>query len=168
MRRVLQLFVLPILLCASVLLACASSLLAQSAAKSAEEYLLGTWRLDLSRSKYMPGPPPKAETRTYTRERDGMKGVIRRHLADGREEVIEYRADYDADYPVYGTQAYDTVRLKKIDERTSEAVLSHAGQVYGVAQRVIAEDGQTMTIRFRRETTVASVNNTAVYRKEKR
>ena len=130
-----------------------------------QEYLIGIWRLDLSRSKYSPGPPPKSETRTYTRDDEGLKGVVQRHLADGREETIEYRANFDQEYPVSGTDAYDAVTFKRIDARTAQAVLSHAGQVFGMARRVISEDGQTMTITFRRESSTI-VNNVALYRKE--
>ena len=57
--------------------------------------------------------------------------------------------------------------FKRIDARTSQAVLSHAGQVFGVARRVISEDGQTMTITFRREASTI-VNNVAVYRKDQK
>jgi hypothetical protein len=137
----------------------------QPGAKSDPEYLIGIWRLDLLRSRYSPGPPPKSETRTYTRDEEGLKGVVQRYLADGRQETIEYRADFDQEYPVSGTDAYDAVTFKRIDARTAQAVLSHAGQVFGVARRVISEDGQTMTITFRRESSTI-VNNVAIYRKD--
>jgi hypothetical protein len=93
--------------------------------------LLGTWQLDLSKSKYSPGPAPRGETRTYARDDEGLKGTIRRRLADGREEVIEYRADFDHEYPV----------------------------------AVVSDDGQTLTIEFRREGGSA-IHNVAVYRKQ--
>ncbi|HXH25868.1 MAG TPA: hypothetical protein VNI78_11500 [Vicinamibacterales bacterium] len=127
--------------------------------------LIGTWRLNPAKSKYSPGPPPKSETRTYTRDAEGITGVIHRVYADGREETIEYRADFDQEYPVKGTEAYDAVILKRIDARTAEAVLSHAGRVFGYARRVIASDGRTMTITFRRDPP-SSVHNVAVYDKE--
>jgi hypothetical protein len=115
---------------------------------------------------YVPGPPPRAETRTYARDADGVKGTIRRQRADGREEVIEYRADFDHEYPVMGTEAYDTIRLKRIDARTAEVVLSHAGRVYGRARRVISEDGRTLTIAFRQGDRETFTNNVAIYRKQ--
>jgi hypothetical protein len=91
-------------------------------------------------------------------------GVIQRLFQDGRRERIEYTANFDREYPVMGTEDYDHVVLKRIDEYTSEAVLSHAGRVYGIARRVIASDGRTMTITFRRENQSGpSVYNLAVY-----
>ena len=47
-------------------------------------------------------------------------------------------AEFDRVYPVSGTEAYDHILLKRLDERTAQAVLSHAGRVYGVARRVVA------------------------------
>ena len=65
-----------------------------------------------------PGPPPALHLaarfcRTYVRDNEGMKGTIRRRREDGREEVIEYRADFDREYPVMGTAAYDTIVSNK-------------------------------------------------------
>ena len=115
------------------------------------EHLVGVWQLNAAKSRYFPGPGPIMETRTYIREGDDVVGVIQRTFQDGRRERIEYTANYDREYPVMGTENYDHVVLKRIDEYTSEAVLSHAGRVYGVARRVIASNERTMTITFRRE-----------------
>jgi hypothetical protein len=156
----------------SLLLAATASFFSEQArvvaqtAPTEQDALLGTWQLDLAKSRYVPGPPPRGETRTYVRDKDGMKGTIRRQRDDGREEVIEYRADFDREYPVMGTEAYDTVRLRRIDAHTADAVLSHAGRVFGTARRVVSEDGRTLTITFRQEDRGILENNTAVYRKK--
>ena len=130
----------------------------------APDQLIGVWQLNASKSRYFPGPPPTSETRTYSREGDSVVGVIRRTFKDGRRERIEYTADFDREYPVMGTEDYDHVVLKRIDDYTSEAVLSHAGRVYGIARRVIASDNRSMTITFRRENqSGASVYNVVIY-----
>jgi hypothetical protein len=132
-----------------------------------QNLLLGVWQLDVAKSRYTPGPPPRNETRTYVRDKDGMKGTIERRRADGMVEVIEYRADFDHEYPVMGTPAYDTIQLKRIDAYTAEAVLSHAGRVFGTARRVVSQDGRTLTIMFRQEDRAGSLqSNVAVYRKQ--
>ena len=86
-------------------------------------------------------------------------------MVDGREERIEYRADFDQEYPVSGNEAYDAVRFRRIDAYTSDAVLSHAGRVFGTARRVISPDGRTMTITFRQEDP-SLVKNVVVYSKQ--
>jgi hypothetical protein len=127
--------------------------------------LIGTWRLNVAKSKYSPGPPLRSETRVYTKGPDGVKGVVSRVYGDGRSEKYEYLANFGKDLMVTGIEEYDTVTLRKIDELTSDAVLSHAGTVYGVARRVIAADGKTMTITFDRKSSETPVHNVAVYDK---
>ena len=127
--------------------------------------LIGTWRLNVAKSKYSPGPPLRAETRVYTKGPDGVKGVVSRVYSDGRTEKFEYMANFGKDLMVTGIEEYDSVTLRKVDELTSDAVLSHAGTVYGVARRAISADGKTMTITFDRKSTETPVHNVAVYDK---
>jgi len=134
------------------------------AAAKLPEHLVGVWQLNAAKSRYFPGPGPIMETRTYLREGEDVVGVIQRTFQDGRRERIEYTANFDREYPVMGTDDYDHVTLKRIDEFTSEAVLSHAGRVYGTARRVIAADNKSMTITFRRQNeTGPSVYNVVYY-----
>ena len=150
---------------AAVLALTANPVHPQSRPKSEPDVVLGVWKVDLSQSKYYPGPPPLSETRTFTRDKDGVKGIVVRRNANGSEERIEYRAEFDQEYPVSGTEAYDAVRFRRIDDYTSDAVLSHAGRVFGTARRVISKDGRTMTITFRQEDP-SLVKNVVVYHKE--
>jgi hypothetical protein len=142
-----------------------AALTAQSASKESDQ-LIGAWGLNVAKSRYRPGPAPSSETRTYVRQGQDVLGVIQRAFPDGRRERIEYTANYDREYPVTGTEDYDHVVLKRIDRYTSEAVLSHAGRVFGTARRVIAADGKSMTITFRRDSeSGVSVLNVAHYDK---
>jgi hypothetical protein len=137
-----------------------------SAGSKAPDELVGGWRLNVAKSSYRPGPAPSSETRTYVRQGENVIGVIQRAFHDGRRDRIEYTADYDREYPVTGTEDYDHVVLKRIDRYTSQAVLSHAGRVFGTARRVIAADGRSMTITFRRDNESGpSVLNVAFYEK---
>ena len=135
------------------------------ATAEAPPQLIGTWRLNVARSKYSPGPPMRSEMRVYTRSAEGVKGVVSRVYADGRAERFEYMANFGKDIMVTGIPEYDSVTLRKVDDLTSDAVLSHAGNVYGVARRTIAADGRTMTITFDRKSQEARVHNVAFYEK---
>ena len=155
---------LPLLVVSFVAVSASPVLTAQSTSPKEPDQLVGAWRLDVAKSRYRPGPAPLSETRTYVRQGENVLGVILREFADGRRERIEYTANYDREYPVTGTEDYDMVVLKRIDRSTSEAVLSHAGRVFGTARRVIAADGKSMTITFRRDSeTGVSVLNFAYY-----
>jgi hypothetical protein len=47
---------------------------------------IGTWKLNVSKSKFDPGPPPKSETRTYSADGDGVK--VTREQIDGTGKTI--------------------------------------------------------------------------------
>jgi hypothetical protein len=138
-----------------------SNALAQSLPADA---LIGTWQLDVARSKYSPGPGPKSETRVYRLADGGVKAVITRTHRDGQVETIEYGANQDSINHVIGTPDYDAVTLKKVDAFTAEATLSHAGRLFGTARRVIAKDGMSMVITFRQDSQ-PPITNVAVYNK---
>ena len=97
--------------------------------------MLGTWRMNAAKSKYMPGPAPASETRTFARDREGVSEPFCADCRTAGPKIFRYRANYSREYPVSGTEAYDAVIFKRIDMYTSEAVLSHAGRVYGTARR---------------------------------
>ncbi len=144
------------------------SLLAQSGTSAQTDRLIGKWVLDPSKSTYTPGPGPTSDIRTYARGPNGLVATIQRRFADGRSQQIEYIAEYDRVYPVTGTEEYDHLLLKRVDEYTAEAVLTHANKVYGTARRQVTADGKTMTITFNRDLGGSGrpVSNVSVYKKE--
>ena len=79
--------------------------------------------------------------------------------------MIEYRADFDREYPVMGTPAYNTIRLKRVDARTAEAVLSHAGRVL---EQHAARSPRMADARSRsaKENQGILESNVAIYRKQ--
>ena len=128
----------------------------------------GTWKLNLAKSKYSPGPAPKSATITYEATADGIKRTGDSTDADGKTTSMAYTAKYDGkEYPVTGSDAFDAISIKRINERTSEGTLKKAGKVVSTARRVVSADGKTLT------TTITGTNakgekvkNTAVYDKQ--
>jgi hypothetical protein len=120
----------------------------QASANSDEDrLLLGTWKVNLAKSKYRIGSPPQNQTRTYEPQGEGVKATIRTTYPNGRSTTVGYVANYDSlEYAVTGSPDADTIALKKVAPRTAAVVLSHAGKVMATVRRVISEDGQTMTI----------------------
>ncbi len=107
---------------------------------------LGTWKLNLAKSTYSPGPPPKSLTVTIEAAGQGMKLVSKGIDAEGKATGTQYTANYDGkDYPVTGSQDYDTVALKHIDAFTLEATRKKAGTVAQIQTRVVSKDGKIMT-----------------------
>jgi hypothetical protein len=131
----------------------------------AENLVIGTWTLVVEKSRYNPGPPPQSQTRTYEAQGKGVKTTIRTVLADGQTTTVSYTANYDSvEYRVSGSPTADGIALIQIDPHIAEAKLMHAGRVVGVARRLVAADGKTMTIELR--DTRGTVQNVAVYQKQ--
>ena len=134
----------------------------------AADPVLGTWKLDVAKSTYRPGPPPASETRVCEASPEGVKVTIVTTDANGKSATIEHPANFDGkDYPVTGSRGAYAISLKKIDDYTSEAILKHASTIIGTARRVVSSDGETMTVTYEGlDGEGRQVNNVAVYVKQ--
>ena len=157
------------LLIAALVAAVVAPASAQSSNHDPEEkLLLGTWELNLEKSRYASGKPPRRQTRTYEARGNDIRATVDTMAADGHTRHVEFLANYDSlEHPVTGFADADMIKLKNTAPRTSESTLSHAGKVSGVAKRVISADGRTMTITFDGETEGDQVHYVAVYDKTK-
>ena len=126
---------------------------------------IGTWKLNVAKSTFRPGPPPVSETRVYKAQPTGVVTTVKTTWADKLSTTVEYPANYDGkDYPVDGSRDVDVVVLTRIDDFTSAATLKHFGKEIGVARRVVSPDGKTMTISYKGINTRGDqVDNVAVY-----
>ena len=108
---------------------------------------LGTWKLNLEKSKYNPGPAPQSNTTTIEASSDGETATTKGVNAAGTATGTQYTAQYDGkDYPITGSQNADTVALKRIDARTIERTDKKGEKVVATSSRVVSEDGKTMTV----------------------
>ena len=138
---------------------------AQETTPGEQDPIVGTWELDLTASKFMPGPAPRAELRVYEPEHEGIKATIVTTAADGRRTSFEYVTSYnDVIAAVTGSQTSDAVKMRKVDAYTAEADLLLGGRIVGHTTRIVARDRQTMTITLRR-TAPVEVNDVNVYRR---
>jgi len=132
---------------------------------SGDDPLLGTWHLNVSKSKYKPGPPPKSQTRIYEKHPFGIRATVRTVQADGRTTTVQSVYDYDKqEHPVTGSEEVDTIVVTRINTYTHAATLSHAGHEIGTFQRVISKDGKQMTVTLKRRNPEA--DNVEVYERE--
>src|SRR2546426_9523049 len=84
--------------------------------------VLGTWKLNLAKSKYTPGPPPRSEIRIYQPHPEGIHVVVNTVEADGRPTRREFTFRPDMkDHPVHGEAPFDSLSPEFIDERTVTA-----------------------------------------------
>jgi hypothetical protein len=158
MRRRYQMFVQRVL---GVLLFTAVSVWAA-------DPVLGTWKLNVAKSKYNPGPAPKSQTRLYEKSSQGVTVTVATIEADGQSSSIALPANEDGkDYPIMASGPADAIALTKIDSQTDEAILKHGAAVVGTSRRVISQDGKTMTITYKGTNRKGEqVDNVGVYEKQ--
>src|SRR5215470_17760684 len=69
---------------------------------------IGTWKLNLAKSKYSPGPSPKSQTVTHEAVGQGVKFTAKGTDAEGKPIDFQFTANYDGkDYPVTGNPIFD-------------------------------------------------------------
>jgi hypothetical protein len=109
---------------------------------------IGTWKLNVEKSKYTPAPMP---VKSLTVVRNAMEGGIKQSTtgeqADGTPVNASYTATYDGkDVPVTGNAPYDTIAVKQVDANKLTDVRKKTGGPYkGTGRTVISKDGKTMT-----------------------
>src|SRR5262245_52248160 len=92
----------------------------------AADNLAGTWKLNVAKSKYSPGPAPKSNTIKFDAVDGGIKLTADGMDAQGRKTHNDYTAKYDGkDYPTHpmldgkpNPNAANMVSYKKIDDYT--------------------------------------------------
>jgi hypothetical protein len=148
----------------------AAVLLGTALSVRAADPLIGTWKLDVSKSIFSPGPAPKSQIRAYqVVPGGGMKLTLTTIDIEGKSQSIELPANPDGkDYPITGPGLADTVVLTQLTDRTAEAKLKHGDVIVGTSRRELSPDGKTMTITYNGiDREGGQVSNIAVYTKQK-
>src|SRR5205814_2933721 len=123
------------------LLMLAFCLLAVSAF-AANDALMGTWKLNESKSKLAAGGP-KNNTVVYEAAGDSIKVTIDGTAPDGTATHSEWTGKFDGkDYPSTGNPNEDTRSVKQVDDRTLNVTSKKGGKVVLTAHVVVAPDGK--------------------------
>jgi hypothetical protein len=120
-----------------------------SALRAQSNPLVGTWKLDVTKSKYDPGPTPKSLTRTVEAQGDGVKYTFEGVAADGKPIAYGFTATFDGkDNPVTGSMANgaDTISAKRIDANHYVATQKKGGKVVGTSKVAVSKDGKVTTV----------------------
>ena len=126
------------------------SLLVISVAAWADDNpLIGKWKINLAKTKYNAGAPPKNQVITYQMAGDALKLTAEIDNAQGHV-VNSYTAKYDGkDYPFTSTAADavvgHTVRLMRMDANTTQRTTHFKGKQIGTVTHVVSKDGKTLT-----------------------
>ena len=111
---------------------------------------VGTWKLNLAKSKYDPGPPPRSATDVNTEVNGAMRSVQSWVDAQGKAQTVEWTAKFDGkDHPVTGGVPGTTISIARPDPRdlrTVDWVWKVPGQPTVTGRTVYSKDGKTRTI----------------------
>jgi hypothetical protein len=111
--------------------------------------LVGTWKLNVEKSKYSPGPAPKSLTRVVVADGDGVKYTFEGTAADGTPLAYSFSVHFDGkDNPVTGAMpgGVDSISAKRINANTYEATTKKGGKVIGSSKVTVSADGKTTTV----------------------
>jgi len=144
-----------------------SALVLGSIAEAADNQV-GTWKLNVAKSKYSPGPPPKEGTLTVEAIPNGLKITIQGTDAEGKPVHMEFAPKYDGkEVPATGMPGVDTISMKKIDDYTVEAVSKKERKPLTTTRTVVSKDGKTRTTTQKGTNAKGEkVSNTIVYDKQ--
>jgi hypothetical protein len=110
---------------------------------------LGTWKLNVEKSKYAPAPLP-AKALTVVREASdgGAKVTITGELASGTPINANYTTKYDGSVSTISGSGtpFDTISVKQVDANSYTDVRKKTGTKYHATSRtVISGGGKTMS-----------------------
>jgi hypothetical protein len=152
------------------------TLLVSVGVKAQDNPLIGTWKLNLAKSHYSPGPPPKSGTTKITAVPGGIKLVADGVDDKGQATRASYTAKFDGkDYPEKATLGgkpnpnpnADAIAWKKIDDYTYESTAKLKGQTMTTTHYGISRDGKTRTNSVSGKNAQGqTVNNTIIYEKQ--
>jgi hypothetical protein len=132
---------------------------------------VGTWKLNVAKSKFEPGPAPKSQTRTVVADGDGAKYTFEGVAADGAPFSYSFTVKYDGkDYPITGTGApggADTIAIKRVGTNKAEATEKNGGKEVGKAHAEVSQDGKVSTVKLKGKTVDGKeYSSVAVYDKQ--
>jgi hypothetical protein len=150
---------------AVVCLALAGSMLADSKA------FVGTWKLNLDKSKYPAGQAPKSLTRTVSADGDTVTYKFERAGSDGAAVTYGFASKLDGkDGEITGTGApygADHIAIKQLNSHMTSATLKKGDKVVGTSSATVSHDGKTLTLTSKgTDANGKPVKSAAIYDKQ--
>jgi len=108
--------------------------------------LIGTWKLNLDKSKYSSGTAPRSQTNVYQQDGQNIKADIRGVDSQGNTTTVVLLHVYDGQpHPSTGSPYFDSSTYMRVDANTIIFSRSKAGKLVSVGSTVVAQDGKSFT-----------------------
>lgn len=134
---------------------------------SAQDAMMGTWKLNESKSKPAAGMA-KNNTVVYEAAGDNVKVTIDGTDPDGKPTHNEWTGKLDGkDYPVTGDPTSDTRSVKKVNDHTATFTVKKDEKKTMSGRIIVAPDGKSRTVTTSGTTPEGKkVSSTTVYDKQ--
>jgi hypothetical protein len=142
---------------------------AAGAGTTAADRNIGTWKLNVAKSRFDPDRKPKNQTLTIEEwGADGVKYTADGADADGRPTHVEFQAKYDGKFvTLTGSPDANALSIKRINANKFESTTQLNGKQMSFMSIVFSEDGKTRTLTQIGKNAVGhDVHNTIVYDKQ--
>jgi hypothetical protein len=126
----------------------AMSVLMLGASGQAADPMVGTWKLNLSKSKFEPGPGPRSTTIQVEEDGDMLRVRVAMIESDGKPTQFGYSVKKDGkEYPVTvnGVPSAGTTIWRRVDQRTTDMIAKQGGKELSRKRVIVSPDGRTQT-----------------------
>lgn len=146
---------------------CSVMILSASMAFAADNWI-GSWKLNVAKSKYTPGPGPKSQMLKFEATPAGTKLTAEGVNAAGEAMKSTYTSKFDGkDVPWTGNPDADMAAPKRIDDNSYTNAWKKGGKVAVNAKVVVSADGKTLTVtQTGKNAKGDAMNTTGVYEKQ--
>jgi hypothetical protein len=146
----------------------AALIVASAARAQAPEPIVGTWKLDVAKSTYKPGPAPKTSTLVIEPVGKGIKVAVDAVQGDGTPLKWGFTSlrDGKEEAPVTGNPMFDAVLATRTNAYDGTNVYKKAGKQVMTTHVSISADGKVMTLKSSgTDAKGQAIQNVAVYTK---
>ena len=159
MNRIVKVFTFTcIVLCSGIVLA-------------QESPFVGTWKLDLAKSKFAGAPLPESETRTVVPQGDALKVIFDGVGADGNKFSFSYTTTLDGKAQgITGAGVpggADGYASKRVNTNTYQTTWLRGAKEIGSSRTIVSKDGKVTTITLKAtDTTGKPISGVTVFEKQ--
>ena len=138
-------------------------------AAQAPDPIVGTWKLDVAKSTYKPGPAPKSTTIVVKQAGKGIEVAVDAVNGDGSPLKWGFTTVRDGkeEAKITGNPLFDTVTASRESANAGTNLYKKGGKLVMTTKVAVAADGQSMTVTSTgTDAKGQAVNNVAHYTRQ--
>ena len=130
----------------AALAACCAIVFSSQVAFATDNWL-GTWKLNVAKSKYSPGPAPRGRTLKIESTANGITLTSDGMTSDGTAAHAAYTSKFDGAQVAWaGNPDADTSTARRVDDNNYENTWMKGGKATILSKATVSKDGRTLTV----------------------